>query len=55
MKEDKQILEIVKLVKANPAYSVRYCYNNTGEIVGPKGTYDIYNSLDECIEILKTL
>jgi len=47
-------LEVITgLMRKNPAYCIRLCYNNTGEIIGPNGTYDIFNDLEECIQLFQ--
>ena len=41
------------LLKKIPEYSIRLCYNKTGEVyVDGNITYDIFNNLEECLNIL---
>lgn len=35
-----------------PNHSIRICYNNTGEILNEKGTYEIFHNLNECVQEL---
>jgi hypothetical protein len=47
------LLQIQEQMIKNPKYCVRLCYNETGEVIGPKGTVDIFNNLEECLYIFK--
>ncbi len=40
------------LLNEVPNHSVRVCYNDTGEILNEKGTYEIFHNLNECVQIL---
>ena len=48
------LFKIGKQLNKTPEYSIKICYNKTGEIYRGNQPIDIFNDLKECLTLLKS-